>query len=74
MGMKRIIVCGAAGRDLHNFNVLYRNDPDTRVVAFTAAQIPHIERGRVVYAGIDYAAILREAEQEADVLQSRLLQ
>jgi len=41
--MKRIIVCGAAGRDFHNFNVLYRDDPDTRVVAFTAAQIPDIE-------------------------------
>ncbi len=41
--MKSIIVCGAAGRDFHNFNVLYRDDPDTRVVAFTAAQIPDIE-------------------------------
>ena len=33
---------GAAGRDFHNFNVVFRNDPLTRVVAFTAAQIPDI--------------------------------
>ncbi|WP_068141652.1 cyclic 2,3-diphosphoglycerate synthase [Limnochorda pilosa] len=37
---------GAAGRDFHNFNVRYREDPGVRVVAFTATQIPHIE-GRV---------------------------
>ena len=29
---------------------------------------PHIERGNVVYAGVDYEAILRQAEQEADVI------
>lgn len=34
---------GAAGRDFHNFNVLYRDDPSIEVVAFTAAQIPFIE-------------------------------
>ena len=33
---------GAAGRDFHNFNVVFRDDPLTRVVAFTAAQIPDI--------------------------------
>jgi predicted GTPase len=33
---------GAAGRDFHNFNVVFRDDPDTIVVAFTAAQIPGI--------------------------------
>jgi len=37
---------GAAGRDFHNFNVRYRDDPRSEVVAFTAAQIPGIE-GRV---------------------------
>ncbi len=37
---------GAAGRDFHNFNTLFRNQPDWEVVAFTAAQIPDIE-GRV---------------------------
>lgn len=33
---------GAAGRDFHNFNVLYRGKPEYEVVAFTAAQIPNI--------------------------------
>ncbi|MBW7956285.1 MAG: GTPase [Deltaproteobacteria bacterium] len=41
---KRIIILGAAGRDFHNFNVLYRDDPSIEVVAFTAAQIPFIEK------------------------------
>jgi predicted GTPase len=44
--VKKILICGAAGRDFHNFNVLYRNNPDYDVVAFTATQIPDIE-GRV---------------------------
>ncbi|TMK87018.1 MAG: GTPase [Actinobacteria bacterium] len=34
---------GAAGRDFHNFNVVYRDDPQSEVVAFTATQIPFIE-------------------------------
>src|SRR5210317_1371258 len=38
----RIIIMGAAGRDFHNFNMVYRNDPIYEVVAFTAAQIPDI--------------------------------
>lgn len=38
----RTVVMAAAGRDFHNFNVLYRDDPATEVVAFTAAQIPGI--------------------------------
>lgn len=33
---------GAAGRDFHNFNTVFRDDPDTEVVAFTATQIPYI--------------------------------
>lgn len=41
--MKRVIIMGAAGRDFHNFNTVYRNNPDYKVVAFTAAQIPGIE-------------------------------
>lgn len=40
---KKILICGAAGRDFHNFNILYRNNPDYDVAAFTAAQIPDIE-------------------------------
>lgn len=39
---KRIVIIGAAGRDFHNFNTVYRNDPNSEVVAFTAAQIPDI--------------------------------
>ena len=35
---------GAAGRDFHNFNVYYRNNPKYEVVAFTATQIPGIEK------------------------------
>lgn len=38
----RIIIMGAAGRDFHNFNMVYRNDPCYQVVAFTATQIPAI--------------------------------
>jgi predicted GTPase len=38
----RTLILGAAGRDFHNFNVCYRDDPRYEVVAFTAAQIPHI--------------------------------
>tara|TARA_B100000315_G_scaffold99629_1_gene91670 strand:- start:217 stop:1509 length:1293 start_codon:yes stop_codon:yes gene_type:complete len=34
---------GAAGRDFHDFNVIYRDDPQSEVVAFTATQIPNIE-------------------------------
>ena len=40
---RRIIILGAAGRDFHNFNVYFRDNPAYRVVAFTATQIPGIE-------------------------------
>ena len=40
--VRRVIIMGAAGRDFHNFNVVFRDDPGERVVAFTAAQIPDI--------------------------------
>jgi predicted GTPase len=39
----RTIIVGAAGRDFHNFNVYFKNNPDYEVVAFTATQIPDIE-------------------------------
>jgi len=39
---RRVLIMGAAGRDFHNFNVVYRDDPSTEVVAFTATQIPFI--------------------------------
>ena len=37
---KKAIIMGAAGRDFHNFNLLFKDNPDYRVLAFTAAQIP----------------------------------
>ena len=43
MSVPRILIMGAAGRDFHNFNVFYRDNPDVEVVAFTATQIPNIE-------------------------------
>ncbi|RLI45742.1 GTPase [Candidatus Bathyarchaeota archaeon] len=44
MKKTRIIIMGAAGRDFHNFNVCFRNNPQHEVVAFTATQIPGIEK------------------------------
>jgi predicted GTPase len=41
--MRRVVIMGAGGRDFHDFNVVYRTDPETKVVAFTAAQIPGID-------------------------------
>jgi len=43
---RRIVIMGAAGRDFHVFNCLYRDNKDFCVVAFTATQIPHIEDRR----------------------------
>ena len=43
---KRIIIMGAAGRDFHNFNQVYRHDPKVKIVAFTAAQISGIANRR----------------------------
>ncbi len=40
---RRVLIMGAAGRDFHNFNVVYRNDKRFEVVAFTATQIPFIQ-------------------------------
>ncbi len=42
MKRTRVLILGAAGRDFHNFNVLYRADPQVEVIAFTAQQIPNI--------------------------------
>jgi len=51
MSSQKIVIVGAAGRDFHNFNVLYRGRSDVHVVAFTAAQIPNIA-GRQYPAGL----------------------
>lgn len=40
--LRKVIILGAAGRDFHNFNVFFRDNPRYRVVAFTATQIPDI--------------------------------
>src|SRR3954470_16497814 len=47
----RAVIAGAAGRDLHNFNLVYRGRDEYEVVAFTATQIPNIE-GRVYPAAL----------------------
>jgi len=54
---KKVLIMGAAGRDFHNFNVYFRDNPDYEVVAFTATQIPNIE-GRLYppeLAGANYS-------------------
>jgi predicted GTPase len=68
--MKRVLILGAAGRDFHNFNVLFRNNPDCEVVAFTATQIPDIAGRRYPpeLAGSLYPQgipILEEKDMEA---------
>ena len=72
-----VVIMGAAGRDFHNFNVVYRDDPSFEVVAFTAAQIPGIERRRYppVLAGPHYPegiAIVPESELESLVASERV--
>jgi predicted GTPase len=51
MARRRVVIMGAAGRDFHNFNCLFRDNEDYEVVAFTATQIPDIE-------GRTYPAVL----------------
>jgi predicted GTPase len=46
MARTRVLIAGAAGRDFHNFNLVYRGRREYEVVAFTATQIPNID-GRV---------------------------
>ena len=46
MSRKKVIILGAAGRDFHNFNCVYRDNEDYEVVAFTATQIPDIDGRR----------------------------
>jgi predicted GTPase len=67
--MRRILILGAAGRDFHNFNTVFRKDPESRVVAFTATQIPDIANRRypAVLAGPLYPdgiPILEERDLE----------
>jgi len=46
MDRTKVVIMGAAGRDFHDFNVVYRDDPTVEVVAFTATQIPGIDDRR----------------------------
>jgi predicted GTPase len=46
MSRTRVLIAGAAGRDFHNFNLVYRDRPEYEVVAFTATQIPNIDDRR----------------------------
>jgi predicted GTPase len=69
--LKKVIIMGAAGRDFHNFNTYFRGNPDYRVVAFTATQIPDIEGRRypAELAGKLYPkGIPIEAEEDLDRL------
>ena len=70
MDRERVVIMGAAGRDFHVFNVVYRGDPAVEVVAFTATQIPGIANRRypVELAGPGYPAgipIVPEDQLEA---------
>ena len=67
--MKRVLILGAAGRDFHNFNVVFRHNPEFQVVAFTATQIPDIANKTypAVLAGPNYPKgipILEEDQME----------
>jgi predicted GTPase len=72
----RTLIMGAAGRDFHNFNVFFRNNPGYEVVAFTATQIPDIEgrtypvelagprypKGIPIFAESDLVNLIREKQ------------
>jgi predicted GTPase len=72
MTKTRVLIAGAAGRDFHNFNVVYRGRSDYEVVGFTATQIPNID-GRVYPAELagdgypDGIPIVPEADLERTV-------
>ncbi len=68
MERRRVLILGAAGRDFHNFNTVFRDDPASEVVAFTATQIPRIEGRRypVELAGRAYPRGI-PIEPEADL-------
>jgi predicted GTPase len=75
--LRRVLIMGAAGRDFHNFNVVFRDDPETEVVAFTATQIPFIENRTypAALAGPRYSSGIKihlESELEALVRDRRV--
>jgi predicted GTPase len=77
MDRTQVVIMGAAGRDFHDFNVAYRDDPRVEVVAFTATQIPGIDHrryppelaGSLYPDGID---IVPEAELEKIFARQRV--
>jgi predicted GTPase len=77
MDRTRILIMGAAGRDFHDFNVVFRDDPSVEVVAFTATQIPGIAGRRYPpeLAGPLYELgipILPEQELEAIIRDEKI--
>jgi predicted GTPase len=75
--MKNILIIGAAGRDFHNFNVVFREKPEFRVVGFTAAQIPGIANRRypAVLAGPLYPEgipIFSEHSLETEIVKQHV--
>ena len=77
MRTERVLIMGAAGRDFHDFNVVYRDDPAVEVVAFTATQIPGIADRRYPpeLGGERYPAgipIRPEAELESLIRELRV--
>ena len=64
--MKKVLILGAAGRDFHNFNTVFRNNPLYQVVAFTATQIPDIAGRRYPQelAGLGYPNGIPIAEEK----------
>src|SRR5919202_3004507 len=77
MNKTRVVIAGAAGRDFHNFNLVYRGREEYDVVAFTATQIPNIE-GRVYPPELagelypDGIPIVAEAELERIVREQAI--
>jgi predicted GTPase len=68
---RNLLIMGAAGRDFHVFNCCFRDKPEFNVLAFTAAQIPHIQDRRypAALAGSLYPeGIPIHAETELDAL------
>jgi predicted GTPase len=73
----RVVIMGAAGRDFHDFNVVFRADPTVDVVAFTATQIPGIDARRypAELAGQRYPEgipIVPEADLERIIAEERV--
>jgi predicted GTPase len=67
----RTVILGAAGRDFHNFNMLYRNAPAIEVVAFAAAQIPEIGGCRYFIQGTDERVAIGALSEMRTILEGQ---